>query len=212
MKIWAKIILTVCTLALICVLVRYALTMSHTTNHYTIEYTITTDSLGHLSNESRALADSIIHEIQKQEHLLEDKYEHVIDQQSNTQDLLAVGGVLLGIIVSIVGFFGYSTMQSIEEKAESKANDAANNAFNNTIKSLQDKSFKEYLENNAKPEVEKRIKEALNQFEGDMTTSIDDLQARMGNAENALKGLCKKNTNKEQEADHAVQSEPNAFL
>lgn len=211
MKNWSKIILTTCTLALIGVLVQYAFKINHTTNHYTIEYTITTDSLGHVSTESRALADSIIHEIQKQEHLLEDKYEHVIDQQSNTQDLLAIGGVLLGIIVSIVGFFGYSTMQSIEEKAEAKANDAATDAYNKTIKSLQDKGFKEYLEDKAKPEVDKKIQEALNKFEGDKTASIDDLQARMGYAETALKGLCKKAPKTEQKEEHEVQPEPNAF-
>lgn len=211
MKIWAKTILAICTLALIVVLVRYAFAINHTTNHYTIEYTITTDSLGHVSTESRALADSIIYEIQKQEHLLEDKYEHVIDQQSNTQDLLAIGGVLLGIIVSIVGFFGYSTMQSIEEKAEAKADDAAKDAYNKTIKSMQEKGFKEYLENNAKPEVDKRIQEALNKFEGEKTAGIDDLQERMGVTENALKGLCKKVPKTEQKDEHEVQPEPNAF-
>ena len=211
MKIWAKIILAVCSLALVGVLVRYAFAINHTTNHYTIEYTITTDSLGHVSTESRARADSIIHEIQKQEHLLEDKYEHVIDQQSNTQDLFAIGGVLLGIIVSIVGFFGYSTMQSIEEKAESKANDAAKEAYNKTIKSMQEKGFKEYLENNAKPEVDKKIQEALSKFERDKTASIDDLQERMGVTENALKGLCKKAPKTEQKDEQEVQPEPNAF-
>lgn len=211
MKTWTNIILAVCSLALIVVLVRYAFTLNHTTNHYTIEYTIKTDSLGRVSTESRALADSIINEIQKQEHLLEDKYEHVIDQQSNTQDLLAIGGVLLGIIVSIVGFFGYSTMQSIEEKAETKANDAATDAYNKTIKSLQEKGFKEYLENKAKPEIEKKIQEALNKFEGDKTASIDDLQERMGVTENALKGLCKKAPKTEQKDEQEVQPEPNAF-
>lgn len=211
MKTWSKIILTACTLALIGVLVQYSFKINHTTNHYTIEYTITTDSLGHVSTESRALADSIIHEIQKQEHLLEDKYEHVIDQQSNTQDLLAIGGVLLGIIVSIVGFFGYSTMQSIEDKAEAKANDAATDAYNKTINSLQEKYFKEYLEKQAKPEVDKKIQEALNQYEGEKSSSIDDLQERMGVAENALKGLCKKGPSKDSKNEHDVQPEPNAF-
>lgn len=200
-------ILVFCIITLIVILVRYAFSINHTTNHYTIEYTITTDSLGHINNESKVLADSIIQEIKKHEHLLEDKYEHFINQQSNAQDLLAIGGVLLGIIVSIVGFFGYSTMQSIEEKAI----DAAIETFDKKVKSLQEKNFKDYLENKAKPEVEKKIQDALNKFEGDKTANIDDLQGRVGVVENALKGLCKKVPNKEMEDDHVVQPEPNAF-
>ena len=120
-----------------------------------------------------------IEEIRKQEHLLEDKDEHSINHQTNTQDLLAMGGVIMGIIVSLVGFFGYSTMQSIEEKARKIATDAANDAFNKQLEDLQNKAFKKYLEDKAKPEVDKKIEEALNKYEGDKSASIDDLTKRM---------------------------------
>ena len=40
---------------------------------------------------------------------------------------------------------------------------------------------------------------------------IDDLQERMGVAENALKGLCKKGPSKDSKNEHDVQPEPNAF-
>lgn len=183
MKLWTGVLLTICSLALVFAMGIYAYKINHTTQHLMIEYTITTDSLGHVSKEARDLADSIINEMKRQEHLLEDKYEYVINQQSNAQDMLAVGGILLGIIVSIVGFFGYSTMQSIEEKATAIANEAANKAYEKKLKDLQDKRFKEYLNDNAKPEVDKQIKEAIISQTKDFTSTIDNLTSRIKNLE-----------------------------
>lgn len=183
MKNWAWVVLLLCSVALVCALVLYAFRINHTTQHLTIEYTITTDSLGHVSKESRELADSVINEMKRQEHLLEDKYEYVINQQSNAQDMLAIGGILLGIIVSIVGFFGYSTMQSIEEKATTIATDAADKACLKKLNDLQDKKFKEYLEDNAKPEVDKQIKEAIINQTKELTSLIDNLSSRIKNLE-----------------------------
>ena len=124
---------------------------------------------------------------------------------------LAMGGVIMGIIVSLVGFFGYSTMQSIEEKARKIATDAANDAFNKQLENLQNMAFKKYLEDKAKPEVDKKIEEALNKYEGDKSASIDDLTKRMKIVEFAITGLgSHKKTEKENETPNVVP-DPNPF-
>lgn len=208
---WSKTIIGTCILALIVALVLYAFKIQHTTHHYMLQYKIATDSLGRVDKDAKVLADSLVEEIRKQEHLLEDKYEHAINQQTNTQDLLAIGGVIMGIIVSLVGFFGYSTMQSIEEKARKIATDAANDAFNKQLEDLQNKAFKKYLEDKAKPEVDKKIEEALNKYEGDKSASIDDLTKRMEIVELAITGLrSHQKTEKENETPNVVP-DPNPF-
>lgn len=208
---WSKAIIGVCTIALVVTLVLYAFNVQHTNIHYTLEYTITTDSLGVVNKDAKELADSVVAEIRKQEHLLEDKYEHAINQQTNTQDLLALGGVLMGIIVSLVGFFGYSTMQSIEEKARKTATDAAETAFKKKLEDLQNKAFKEYLEDKAKPDVDKKIEEALNKFEGEKTSTIDDLNNRLIRAELAVSELGRKQKKDATTAAPEVNPDPNPF-
>ena len=210
MNIWSKILLSICTLALVFALFFYAIHVRHHTTHHVIEYTITTDSLGVITPEARALADSLTLELQKQEHILQDKYEHAIEQQSNAQDMLAIGGLLLGIIVSLVGFFGYNSMESIKNKVETEAEAHAKKAYDDEIKNLQEKWTKEYLNDKVDQEINKSIKDALSEFEREKTASIDDLIGRMVRAELAIEGLGKKSRKEESNAGSA-EPEPSPF-
>jgi len=173
------VLVLICAIAFIAALIIYSLKIKNETIHYTFNHTICTDSLGVISAESKALADSIFNEIQKHERILEDKYQYFIEQKSNTQDLLTIGSIILGIIVSMVGFFGYSTIQSIEEKAKKIGEDAAKDKFNDTNRELIDKRFSELKTEKLWPEFNKRIDDKLNKFENEKMSDIDDLRIQM---------------------------------
>lgn len=88
MKSLPKLLLFLCAVALLLGLVLYATGMKHTTNRTEITFMVKTDSTGMVTPETRAMADSIVGVLTKDEQLLADKYQYVIDQQAKTQDFL----------------------------------------------------------------------------------------------------------------------------
>ena len=214
---WSQLVLVLlCAIAFITALFFYGSSFKHYTNNVVIEYIISTDSLGVVSAESKELADSLISELQKHERMLEDKYQYFIEQQSNTQDLFTIGGILLGVIVSLVGFFGYSTMQSIEEKANVEAKNAADQAFNKTIQSLQENHSKQYWEGTIKPEVDKKIEEAKNLYWGNTSSQVERMEIDIVQLKDAVSNIDKKinnrNTTSESvEIRHGINREPDVF-
>ena len=81
-----------------------------------ISYVFQTDTLGSVTPQSRALADSVLYEMSKHEQRIADKYEYIIEQRSNIEDYLTWGGILLTVVISIFGFFGYKSLHDIQER------------------------------------------------------------------------------------------------
>ena len=52
----------------------------------------------------------------KHEQRIADKYEYIIEQRSNIEDYLTWGGILLTVVISIFGFFGYKSLHDIQER------------------------------------------------------------------------------------------------
>lgn len=182
------ILLIICTVVLLITLVRYCFgTNHHTTHHYT--YSVCVDSLGVVTPESKAIADSIVNEIQKQGKIFEDKYQYFIEQKSNTQDILTIGSVVLGIIISLVGFFGYSTMQAIEDRAKKIGEEAAQDAFNTRLKEIETKLYKQIMSEQFIPELKSRIESALAEYEGENTALIKEHEKRLNLVEGSVSDI-----------------------
>lgn len=81
-----------------------------------ISYVFQTDTIGVVSSQSRALADSVLNEMSKHEQRIADKYEYIIEQRSNMEDYLTWGGILLTVVISVFGFFGYKSLHDIQER------------------------------------------------------------------------------------------------
>ena len=81
-----------------------------------ISYVFQTDTLGTITPQSRALADSVLYEMSKHEQRIADKYEYIIEQRSNIEDYLTWGGILITVVISIFGFFGYKSLHDIQER------------------------------------------------------------------------------------------------
>lgn len=81
-----------------------------------ITYIFQTDTLGFVTPASRMFADSVLHEMSKHEQRIADKYEYIIEQRSNIEDYLTWCGILLTVVVSVFGFFGYKSLHDIEGK------------------------------------------------------------------------------------------------
>ncbi len=154
------------------------------------------DSTGVLSAESLQQAEELKAELVRHEHLLEDRYKHVLEQKENLNDLLTIGGMFLTIILALFGFFGYKSMISLEDKVKSDAKSTAEETARETSKSRF-----ESFEQDTKSSIEKQVKETVGkeiaktknttkqQIEATLKNEIKVVNERVDDAEDSLSGL-----------------------
>ena len=152
----ATVILVLTVIAALSVLIFYAISKNFLkdSQEEKVVCVIATDSTGVVTPESYALAESVKEAFEVQEHAIEDKYKYIIEQKERTQDYLTWGGLIITIVLSIFGFFGYKSISSIEEKIK---NSVQNNATTEAVKKAT-----EYAENN------------LQSYEKKTTENIED--------------------------------------
>lgn len=109
-----------------------------------ITYVFQTDTTGVVTPASRALADSVLYEMSKYEHRIADKYEYIIEQRSNIEDYLTWGGILLTVIVSIFGFFGYKSLHDIQEKIVKQVEPSARKAAEDKAEEVCGNKYQAY--------------------------------------------------------------------
>lgn len=81
-----------------------------------VSIVIQVDSTGVLAPETKIQTDKIISTFEAHEHLLTDKYEHILQQKEDIKDYYTWGGMLVTIVLSLFGFFGFRSLQSIDER------------------------------------------------------------------------------------------------
>lgn len=67
---------------------------------------------------SKEETDSLISVMKRQERMLEDKYQYALDQKMNEDRYFSIGTFVVGVVISVFGFFGFKSLKSIEEKAK----------------------------------------------------------------------------------------------
>lgn len=129
--------------------------------HITVQFVIQTDSTGRVLPATQHQADSLMAVMERHEHLLQDKYEHVLEQKEIFNDVLTLGGMLLAVVLSLFGFFGYKSLNAIEENVKEQAKITANNTAQSSFKEKFDGFKKE-----AKSDLEEHIKTQVNEQVG----------------------------------------------
>lgn len=99
-----------------------------------VSIVIAVDTTGVLLPETRIEVDKITSTFEAHEHLLKDKYEHILQQKEDIKDYYTWGGMLVTIVLSIFGFFGFRSLQSIDERV---VNSVTPKASEKAIKSAE---------------------------------------------------------------------------
>lgn len=140
-----------------------------------VSIVIDVDTTGVISPKTRIETDKIIATFEAHEHLLKDKYEHILQQKEDIKDYFTWGGMLITIVLSIFGFFGFRSIQSIDErvinwvtpKASEKATQSAEQLINTRLKGYLDNADKQ-LDNSIKNQEEK-----ITNFENKTAQSLE---------------------------------------
>lgn len=128
---------------------------------------IQVDSTGVLSPETKIETSKIISTFEAHEHLLKDKYEYILQQKENVQEYFTWGGMLVTIVLSIFGFFGFRSLQSIDERVVNSVTPKASEKATQSAEQLISTRLNGYLANADKrlDDSEKNQKDKITNYE-----------------------------------------------
>ena len=170
----AIIIITSCIICLLSILILHICSLlfnRHVVNTVNI---VASDSLQkdcktYYVNERST--DSICNILTQHERELSDKYQYVIEQKDYRENAYTIGGVFVGVTISIFSFFGYKSLKSIEDKVEKDSQHEANTTAelyldNNAQKMVGEKAeslFKSSASEVMKADIIKTLNESIDQ-------------------------------------------------
>lgn len=99
------------------------------------------DSLKRENYLSKEQADSLITIVKRHERELAERYQYALEQKMDQDQYFSFGTFLVGVVLSIFGFFGYKSIKSIEEKANKDAERAAKQTSEDVTKSYLDEKL-----------------------------------------------------------------------
>lgn len=170
------------------------------------------DSLKRANYLSKEQADSLITIIKRHERELAERYQYALEQKMDQDQYLSFGTFLVGVVLSIFGFFGYKSIKSIEEKANKDAEWAAKQTSEDVTKS--------YLNEKLDGKVSIAAEKIFNSIGADTmkakvveeTIKHDDeyINSLIANLEKDLKEYIRQDSKNQDESAEAVQHKPDS--
>lgn len=110
----ACLVILVCIIGIVYGMIAY-FTQSKNIQEYQIVLTVSPDSI---YNEEKFsyYTDSLMQVINKHEHVIEERYNAILEEKYNTQQYWTIAGILTTVVITILGFFGYKSFKDIETK------------------------------------------------------------------------------------------------
>lgn len=170
------------------------------------------DSLKMANYLSKEQADSLITIVKRHERELAERYQYALEQKMDQDQYLSFGTFLVGVVLSIFGFFGYKSIKSIEEKANKDAERAAKQTSEDVTKS--------YLDEKLDGKVSIAAEKIFNSVGADTmkakvveeTIKHDDeyINSLIANLEKDLKEYIRQDSENQEESAEAVQPKPDS--
>lgn len=150
-------LIVLCAIGVLCSFVIACILFSNNSvQDVKLQIALPIDSTGILTKESIQQIEELKVELVRHEQLLEDRYQHVLEQKENLNDLLTIGGMFLTIILSLFGFFGYKSMTTLEEKVKQDADLIAETTAKETARETSKSKFADF-EQSTKTSLESKM-------------------------------------------------------
>ena len=106
---------------------------------------------------------------------MKDKYEHILQQKEYIKDYFTWGGMLVTIVLSIFGFFGFRSLQSIDERVINLVTPKASEKATQSAEQLITTRLGGYLDNADKrlDNSEKNQEEKITNFENKTAQNLE---------------------------------------
>lgn len=173
------------------------------TNAVTYEHTIVVaDSVltkQEVTSNTSEVIDSLEQIIEQHERLIKYQYQDVLEQKREESNLYSIVTIVIGVIISVLGFFGFKSYQSIEEKAKEKAEEKTKEFLkehlNSMLKEQIQENFLKTISDTAITSIRDTVmkdiiptEERMETFSNDLERlqiQLDDLLRKMSRFDNA---------------------------
>lgn len=131
------------------------------------------DSIGAETAYSREQVDSIIKVVRDYDLKLDEKYQYLLEKREDDDRFKTWGALLIGLFVSVLGFFGYKSFKDIknhsEEIAKAEAHSIAGSVAIRQAEAIATLKTNEYLEQH----LDAKINEAMTaHYNGEATNVL----------------------------------------
>ena len=172
---------------------------------YTSAVPDSTMAINYISKEQ---IDSLIKEVRQYDAQLSEKYQYLIEQKEQDSQLFYWGSLIVGIVVSVVGWFGYQSFSSVEEKAIKAAKESSGDYLAKNLTTEVANQSKTYFESTASNTLKDQIK---NDLDAVIQTKVDNLNL-VDEVNNLKTELSNTKVGINQTVDAAVQAAIEAML
>lgn len=178
-SILAYVMLLLCLLGIICPFIFQAY------NHRSEKVIVVISQEDTLLQSKSIELDSLMQLIEKKEMRLEERYDYMLEQKENEFKWQSYISLIIGVIVSICGFFGYKSIRELKEdvqrdtkslaervakiKAAQTAEEVAKIESEIQVQNSLPNEVKKYLAENLRPELNEQMNEL---FRGEMYNSL----------------------------------------
>lgn len=180
----ACFVILVCIIGIVYGMIAY-FTQSKDIQEYQIVLTVSPDSI-YNGEKFSYYTDSLIQVINRHEHVIEERYNAILEEKYNTQQYWTIAGVLTTVVITILGFFGYKSFKDIETKcvdiSKTTTTKIVRRSLGSIVKSQMNddnfssdiiKAVRNEIENSTLKNIENRLS-ALEDPDGADTLPIDD--------------------------------------
>ena len=165
-----------------------------------VQIIVQVDSTGVVLPESIDQMKDLKAELDRHEQLIEDRYKHVLEQKENMNDMLTIGGMFLTIVLALFGFFGYKSINTLEDKVKADAKGSFEKKFEiyaqattESLKSQMGKDVKETVgkgmaeyQKTTNKWLEAKITKDFNDKYDDIRAEVDAVSTSLGNLDEKL--------------------------
>lgn len=144
-------------LALLCVMVWRASNNNPDVYRVIMTTDVLPDSLKAYNYMSREQADSLIEVVRSYDEQLTQKYQYLVEQKEQDSQVFYWGSLIVGIVIAVLGWFGFQSFTTIEDKAKSRAAKVADKV----ARRIAWKETKRFLEGEGKNQIKTAAKDNL---------------------------------------------------
>ena len=185
----ATIVLAIVAIALVVLLMTCVFRKQQIPVEHQIVLTVSTDSLSS-SVIDACVVDSINNIITQHEILLKEYYRHLLEKRDWDDSIISIGSLLVGIIISILGFFGFRSFKSIEDKAADIAADESKTVAKNKTKEYLDSHLEEIVFKKHIKTISDSVSTSLrDSIVQELHSDIDSIKEVVGNVESNSKEI-----------------------
>ncbi len=129
---------------------------------------------------NQAGIDSLIQVVSSHEELLYERYQYIIEEKAKEESTRTLGTFIIGIVLSVCGFFGYKSFHDVKRVANNVAQETAQETVKSELPALLNSEMTKFYKNQPEDVLKEKIKTQLTmELQDYIDQSIEPIKSRL---------------------------------